>query len=109
MLSDTRKRNKKFRSDRKSSKREILGVLNSVFCCLFLLFSRLSEHIALNLADNNPEIADLSDINRPTNLVEKFALLYDDQWTEAFDALQELPEYKNEEKTIELLLGFVMV
>lgn len=36
---------------------------------------------------NNPDIADLSDTNRPTKLAERFSELYDNEWTEAFDFL----------------------
>lgn len=36
---------------------------------------------------NNPDIADLSDANRPTKIAEKFSELYDNEWTEAFDDL----------------------
>ena len=72
-------------------------------------FFRLSEHISLKLADNNPNIADLSDLNRPTKLAEKFSLLYDDQWTDAFDALQQRPEFKVDSKAIKQLLEILMV
>jgi len=37
------------------------------------------------LTDNNPNIADLSDKNRPTKLSERFSELYDNQWTDAFE------------------------
>lgn len=57
---------------------------------------------AMNM--NNPDIADLSDINRPTKLAEKFSELYDNEWTEVFDILNS--KIKVSEKTIidELLL-----
>ena len=74
-----------------------------------VLLNRLSYHVALKLADNNPNIADLSDTNRPTNLAEKFLSLYDDEWTDAFDALQDKPGFEDESKTIKQLLEFVMV
>lgn len=72
------------------------------------VLNRLSEHISLKLADNNPNIADLSDLNRPTKLAEKFSLLYDDQWTDAFDALQQRPEFKVDSKAIKQLLEILM-
>ena len=76
----------------------------------FLLFDfRLSEHVALKLADNNPNIADLSDMNRPTLLAEKFSTLYDDQWTDAFDALSGQPGFEQESKAIQFLLEVVQV
>ena len=39
---------------------------------------------------NNPTITDLSDPNRPEKLGEQMSLLYDDQWTDATEALAEL-------------------
>lgn len=72
------------------------------------VLTRLSEHISLKLADNNPNIADLSDLNRPTKLAEKFSLLYDDQWTDAFDALQQRPEFKEDSKAIKQLLDLLL-
>ena len=41
------------------------------------------------LRDNNPNITDLSDQNRPTKLAEKMSELYDNQWTDAFDELEQ--------------------
>ena len=65
--------------------------------------------MALKLADNNPNIADLSDMNRPTNLAEKFSTLYDDQWTDAFDAVSGYSGYNEEVKVIQILLEIVQV
>ncbi|XP_045203864.2 uncharacterized protein LOC123556873 [Mercenaria mercenaria] len=48
---------------------------------------RLSALASSKLRDNNPNIADLSDQNRPTKIAEKMSELYDNQWTDAFDAL----------------------
>lgn len=70
--------------------------------------TRLSENISRSISDNNPNIADLSDINRPTNLVERFSTLYDDEWTEAFETLQQVQGYEDEKKAIQLLLGILM-
>ncbi|XP_060582833.1 uveal autoantigen with coiled-coil domains and ankyrin repeats-like [Ruditapes philippinarum] len=64
--------------------------------------TRLSKTMGDRLTDNNPNIADLSDRNRPTKLAEKFAELYDNQWTDAFDVLEK--HYQNEEYVIEALL-----
>ncbi|KAH3749674.1 uncharacterized protein LOC127849026 [Dreissena polymorpha] len=50
--------------------------------------SRLSKLLSDRLTDNNPQIADLSDSNRPTKLAEKHSELYDNQWTDAFEELQ---------------------
>ncbi|XP_062577368.1 uncharacterized protein LOC134239217 isoform X2 [Saccostrea cucullata] len=52
------------------------------------LTTRLSRYASQQLTQGNPNIADLSDKNRPTKIGEKFALVYDDQWSEAFEALK---------------------
>ena len=57
-------------------------MINSIF--------RLSAVAGEKLRDNNPGIADLSDENRPINLGEKFSQLYDDQWTDAIENLEEM-------------------
>jgi hypothetical protein len=60
------------------------------------------------LTDNNPQVTDLSDQDRPTKLAERFQELYDNQWTDAFDRIDKL--YKgNEENTIEKLLNILLV
>ena len=73
--------------------------------CLF----RLSAKISRDLTDNNPYLVDLSDVNRPTNLVEKFSSLYDNEWTYAFDGLQMLSGYEDDVKVIQQLLNILMV
>jgi hypothetical protein len=59
------------------------------------------------LTDNNPNITDLSDRNRPTKLAEKCAELYDNQWTDAFEILE--PYFPNDEAVIEALLHILQV
>ena len=54
-------------------------------CCVF----RLSKVMSNKLTDNNPNIADLSDENRPTKLVEKLSELYDNEWTNAYGVLED--------------------
>ncbi|XP_052796576.1 uncharacterized protein LOC128228997 isoform X2 [Mya arenaria] len=54
---------------------------------------RLSKYAGARLRDNNPNITDLSDPNRPTKLGEEFSKLYDDEWTDAFDEMS-----KNDKK-----------
>jgi hypothetical protein len=68
---------------------------------------RLSTLASSRLRDNNPNITDLSDQNRPTKIAEKMAELYDNQWTDAFDALEQTD--KNEREIISLLLESLMV
>lgn len=41
------------------------------------------------LTDNNPNITDLNDPNRPVKLGERLGKIYDDEWT---DAMQELEQ-----------------
>ena len=55
----------------------------------------------------NPDIADLSDDNRPTKIAERFSQLYDDQWTDAYDAL--MKEGQRERNVICILLNIVHV
>ena len=64
-----------------------ISVLSMDFSSQFLL--RLSAVVAAELTNNNPNIADLSDDNRPTKLSDRFSELYDNEWTEAFIALEE--------------------
>lgn len=52
------------------------------------------------LKTGNPEISDLSDENRPTNLGQKFKQVYEDEWTDAFTFLTDdrpAGKYKDEE------------
>ncbi|WAQ97921.1 hypothetical protein MAR_022294, partial [Mya arenaria] len=44
--------------------------------------TRLSSLASSKLRDNNPNITDLSDQNRPTKIAEKMSELYDNEWTE---------------------------
>ena len=48
----------------------------------------LSRAASQQLTQGNPNIADLSDVNRPTKLGERFGQVYDDQWSEAYEALK---------------------
>ncbi|KAH3830303.1 hypothetical protein DPMN_103543, partial [Dreissena polymorpha] len=50
--------------------------------------TRLSAVASSKIRDNNPNIADLSDVNRPTKIAEKMSELYDNEWTDAFDSLE---------------------
>lgn len=57
------------------------------------------------LTDNNPNVADLSDVNRPTKLAEKYTELYDNQWTDAFEKINN----GDDRKTIEFLKFILLV
>lgn len=58
------------------------------------------------LTDNNPNVADLSDTNRPTRLAERYTELYDNQWTDAFEAIHGDEE---EKKTVLELKSLLVV
>lgn len=66
---------------------------------------RLSRVASQQLTQGNPNITDLSDGNRPTKLGERFSQVYDDQWSEAFEALK--AEGKQEKETVAELLNIV--
>jgi hypothetical protein len=69
--------------------------------------SRLSVLAGHKLTDGNPEIADLSDPFRPTNIAEQFRQLYDDEWT---CALEELGvSFEREEEIIDFLACIIKV
>ncbi|XP_060566871.1 uncharacterized protein LOC132725705 [Ruditapes philippinarum] len=51
------------------------------------LLTRLSAIASAKLTDGNPNIADLSDVNRPTKLAEQYSELYDNEWTDAFGVI----------------------
>ena len=51
-------------------------------------YCRLSRFASQQLTEGNPNIADLSDIHRPTRLGEMYSQLFDDEWSEAFEALK---------------------
>lgn len=55
---------------------------------------RLSSIASAKLTYNNPNIADLSDRNRPQKLGEMFGELYDNEWTDAIDRLTDIMEEK---------------
>ncbi|XP_060565704.1 uncharacterized protein LOC132724760 isoform X2 [Ruditapes philippinarum] len=67
---------------------------------------RFSKEASSKLCDNKPIITDLSDPTRPTRVAEKLSELYDNQWTDAFDILEEQME---EKQVIHTLLNTLMV
>ncbi|XP_056012095.1 uncharacterized protein LOC125681061 isoform X2 [Ostrea edulis] len=67
--------------------------------------TRLSSIAGDKLRLNNPGIADLSDENRPNKLGEKFSELYDNEWTEAYESLDNAG--LNEEEIIKKLLDIL--
>lgn len=71
------------------------------------LLTRLSAQTAAHVLDNNPNVSDLSDPNRPQKLGEQLAQVYDDQWTDATEALEKLD--KNEEEILKILLDLLII
>lgn len=65
-----------------------------------------SKQASQAVRSNNPNVADLSDIHRPTQIAERFSELYDNEWTEAFEELTNKHANKEKEAII-LLLDFV--
>lgn len=61
------------------------------------------------LTTNNPDIADLSNDNRPTKLAEKLGQLYDDAWTDSLEELTEIDTKLDDREAISFLLRIVMV
>ncbi|XP_060083384.1 uncharacterized protein LOC132562644 [Ylistrum balloti] len=59
--------------------------------------SRLSRFASNQVTQGNPNIADLSDKNRPTKIGEKFGELYDYEWSEAFESFKVLLKIENED------------
>lgn len=67
--------------------------------------NRLSAAAAHRLRDQNPGITDLSDPNRPLKLAEKVSELYDNEWTNAMENLENLDI--QEDKGIKILLKII--
>nr|XP_022323706.1 hyaluronan mediated motility receptor-like isoform X2 [Crassostrea virginica] len=67
------------------------------------LMTRLSAMASAQLTDGNPAITDLSDVNRPTKIAEKFSELYDNEWTDAFEALTS-QYHMSEKEAVDTLL-----
>nr|XP_022321626.1 uncharacterized protein LOC111123530 [Crassostrea virginica] len=56
------------------------------------ILTRLSSIAGSKLTHNNPNIADLSDKNRPQKIGEMFNELYDNEWTDTVDSMTETME-----------------
>ena len=59
-------------------------------------YCRLSRFASQQLTEENPNNSDLSDSHRPTRLGEMYSQLFDDEWSEALEALK--PNIKKEEE-----------
>lgn len=75
--------------------------------CFTVIYSyRLSKVASANLTLDNPNIADLSDQNRPTKIAESFSELYDNEWTDAFEAIV---DKQSEKQVVKELLRILQV
>ena len=79
-----------------------------LFITDFIFYYRLRKYTSAQLLHSNPKLDDLSDINRPTKLAERFSDIYDNEWTDAFDVLTYEMDFQNERAT-HLLLDLLMV
>ncbi|VDI68012.1 Hypothetical predicted protein [Mytilus galloprovincialis] len=57
------------------------------------LQTRLSSIAGDKLTKGNPAITDLGDPNRPMKIGEKYGELYDNEWTDAMECIDEVMEY----------------
>ncbi|KAL3878843.1 hypothetical protein ACJMK2_031171 [Sinanodonta woodiana] len=66
---------------------------------------RRSEEASLLLVQGNPNIADLSDSNRPVKLAERYSELYSNEYTDAFEELT--TKQISERDIIQILLTII--
>jgi len=70
-------------------------VLICIFCVVFVhvIYIRCGYRIRHSLVDDiDSHKKELSDQNRPIRVAEKMSDLYDNQWTDAFDELEQQME-----------------
>lgn len=61
------------------------------------------------LQDNNPQITNLNDPNRPQKLSEMLSDIYDNEWLEAFTGLQSQDENLDEQSAVDILFNLLKV
>lgn len=61
---------------------------------------RLSKMVGDKIRDGNPDITDLSDPNRPTEIGKNFSELYDNEWSDAFEEMN----LKDDDRRVRTLL-----
>ena len=76
-------------------------------CISTYIICRLSKLTSEKLTSSNPNVTDLADPDRPTKLGEVSSELYDNEWTDAFEAL--LSGGRNERFSIRILLETFLV
>ncbi|XP_033744187.1 uncharacterized protein LOC117330077 [Pecten maximus] len=70
--------------------------------------NRMSKVTGDKLTRDNPDVADLSDPNRPQKLGEQYSQLYDDEWTDAMEILTDTDNTKdNERRGIDFLISIL--
>ena len=69
---------------------------------------RLSGMMGNKMMENNPQIADLNDANRPQKLADVLGNIYDNEWTEAYTYLLDV-EKMTDRKSVEILLDILQV
>jgi len=74
---------------------------------LFYVF-RLSKMAGDKLRDGNPDIADLSDPNRPTNVGTYYSELYDNEWSDAFEELTKFDDDRKV-KSLHIIMEVIRV
>ncbi|CAG2254448.1 unnamed protein product [Mytilus edulis] len=66
------------------------------------LQTRLSSVAGEKLTKGNPSITDLGDPNRPMKIGEKYGELYDNEWTDAMENVQNVKKYYGDLKDVEM-------
>lgn len=72
------------------------------------LLSRLSRLMGSKMVENNPQIANLNDANRPQKLADTLGYIYDNEWTDAYTHLLDV-ENISDRNSIEILLDILQV
>jgi hypothetical protein len=78
---------------------------------LFFIY-RLSSFASEQPTDGNPDFTELSDINRPVKMVERFHKIYDNEWTTSLDSLTHAKTGSvclTEEEAISVLMDIIKV
>ncbi|XP_053399697.1 uncharacterized protein LOC128557086 [Mercenaria mercenaria] len=70
------------------------------------LRTRLSRVASERLTDNNPNVADLSDQNRPVKIADRYTEVYSNEWSDAFEDLVATGD-RTEQEAIKILLEFI--
>ncbi|KAL3879740.1 hypothetical protein ACJMK2_032026 [Sinanodonta woodiana] len=72
-----------------------------------VLLKRVSSVARERMRNENDEIAELSDPNRPTKLAKRFSEIYDNEWKDAFTSLRDKNKHDDDRTAIETLLSII--